>query len=97
MYSPLRREYFIALKSRARARARVAASGNAQTVWRPRTSGTPQRRTSRARHANANERFTCCAVIEPTSISSGDGASVGRSPWSGSTSGASAGSPFAIR
>ena len=80
MYSPLRRENFIERNSLSPTRARVAGSGNAQTVSRPTLTGVPYRRTSRARHANANWRLTCCALIDPTSISSGVGASVGRIP-----------------
>ena len=80
MYSALRPEYFSARYARTGARASAAASGNAQTVSRPSASGVPQRRTRRARQAKAKLRFTCWAVIEPTSISSGVGASVGRIP-----------------
>src|SRR5207245_1739381 len=59
MYSAFRVEYFSARSSRTRTTASRAASGNAHTVSRPTGTGVPNRRTSRARQANANERLTC--------------------------------------
>ena len=80
MYSALRVENCSARRSRTRARASAAASGNAYTVSRPISTGVPYRRTSRARQAKAKVRLTCWAVMEPTSISSAAGVSVGRIP-----------------
>ena len=80
MYSALRVEYLSARSSRGRACASRAASGKAHTVSRPTRTGVPYRRTRRARHAKANERLICWAVIDPTSISNGVGARVGLRP-----------------
>src|SRR5262249_23608282 len=71
MYSALRVEYLSARISGTLARASRAGAGNAQTVSLPIFTGVPNRRTSRARHAKANERVTCWAASEPPSIAKG--------------------------
>ncbi len=96
MYSAFRPLNFMARSWETRARARTAGSGKTYTVSRPTRRDDPKRRTSAARCEKAKVRFTCCAQIEPTSISKGSGMSVGRSPWSRPTRSPSTGSALAV-
>ena len=98
MYSALRCENCIARSSVTGASASTVGAGNAWTVTPSNSTGVPYRRTRRARVAKAKARFTCWALIAPTSISNGSGTSVGRRPKSAPdtrTSGASTGSAAA--
>src|SRR5829696_5449220 len=73
------------VRSSDEATATASSAGNAQA----RSARTPKRSMKRLRTARAAFSEICCAVIAPTSISNGSGASAGRKPLSRATSGAS--------